>query len=491
MSNGHLGFTMFSTSVYVNGLLNGREKLARIENHANFRLKNCLTSDVGEDSSKCIYRLNIRDGLFETIFEDEQVQVVHEVFPHRFYTRTIVNRFQLFRKENFTKDYEVEVTANPGFYTSDVEYLDDDRFAVNKHQFYCEDGHTVKEPKQNVSYCYTTVKKLVLSAGVVEQEYYTFMMVDIDSANVRHEADKIAFDLNVKERHSSEWHKFWDSFDIQVGSDSGSEDRITRKLRSIVFYLISSLPSTYTFLQSNPFSGVQNYAEGVLVEPRPEMFIFQSVMFINSYWSQQLLEYFHRIGVITSAALLQLAATHDIDWFRQQGCDMIIPVMNRTQIDHREVIKEELYHCLCDEKYFVKEKFIDRQLQLNGNLMGRFSHQDAIKLLDERIISPFNIWRQDSTGYDLVYIGAFLQVLLNNVGGLQLHFDRLVIEPQHLPSHMNWLYVKGFSYLGGRFELNVTDEEFMLGLLEQSVNDLVVELDGKVTELKEESSFGK
>lgn len=97
LSNGHVGYTVFSDSVYMNGLYNGLYGLshrARIPNYASIQ----FSYEKQNISSNASYILNVKAGTFQTILSNEDVILVHLNYPHRFYTRAIVNEVKIYRQ---------------------------------------------------------------------------------------------------------------------------------------------------------------------------------------------------------------------------------------------------------------------------------------------------------------------------------------------------------------------------------------------------------
>lgn len=104
LANGHIGFTVFSDTVYMNDLYNGHAGLshrARIPNWANVRIQPL----VGERHNDVSYRMNVRDGTFEAIWsvDGDAFQIVQRLYAHRYHTRAIVNEVHILRGSRFGK----------------------------------------------------------------------------------------------------------------------------------------------------------------------------------------------------------------------------------------------------------------------------------------------------------------------------------------------------------------------------------------------------
>lgn len=97
IGNGHISTNVFSDSVYMNGLYNGREgesHRATIPSYANIRLDSNFTQHFFDS----VYSLDTTEGAFKV----KQVRggsiVLQRIYAHRYYTRAIVNQFQVISK---------------------------------------------------------------------------------------------------------------------------------------------------------------------------------------------------------------------------------------------------------------------------------------------------------------------------------------------------------------------------------------------------------
>lgn len=101
LGNGHLGFTIFSQNVYMNGVYNGKEgdsSRARIPNWANIRVDHCRYKP-----GDCEWNLNLRDGTFRETIKNSEFYLEHLIFPHRVFNRAIINQISITRLNNAGK----------------------------------------------------------------------------------------------------------------------------------------------------------------------------------------------------------------------------------------------------------------------------------------------------------------------------------------------------------------------------------------------------
>lgn len=101
LANGHVGFTVFDDSVYLNGLFNGQLGLshrARLPNWAMIRMGPASAGCGVALDCRSEFRLNIHLGTFEEERTyGNRFRVVHRVYAHRFHNRAIINEFRIYR----------------------------------------------------------------------------------------------------------------------------------------------------------------------------------------------------------------------------------------------------------------------------------------------------------------------------------------------------------------------------------------------------------
>jgi protein-glucosylgalactosylhydroxylysine glucosidase len=99
LSNGHIGFTVLSNEVFMNGLYNGKAGLshrAKIPNFVNIIFEDCLNGPNNKTS--CNFSLNMHHGFFMTkLVVADQFIATHMVYPHRYRNRLFINQIYIHR----------------------------------------------------------------------------------------------------------------------------------------------------------------------------------------------------------------------------------------------------------------------------------------------------------------------------------------------------------------------------------------------------------
>ncbi|KAG5674373.1 hypothetical protein PVAND_004347 [Polypedilum vanderplanki] len=327
LSNGHVGFTIFSDSVYMNALYNGRGGLshrARIPNFSNIQFADC---------SQCRYTMNMQYGYFMTEMNIENEFIAtHLVYAHRYYNRAIINQYFIQRLGS-RDDIRIKINQNPGnvkdnqrptseamatnksssnsITKDDIEFTKNETIHFSECDFQLLCGHimeterlTEEEPirqEKNVCVIWNHVpEELALEKMASSISYKFVMAVDIYEADVRQEMIDV-FSISNDDlliSHIKEWKKFWFDFHIEIDGN----DQLLRAFISSVFNIICNLPSENTNLpQQLPFYGLSptglsrggsdlsDYEGHIFWDT--EIFMFFPIALINHNWAKNLLHY--------------------------------------------------------------------------------------------------------------------------------------------------------------------------------------------------------
>lgn len=98
LANGHVGFTVFDDTVYVNGVYNGRKGLSHRARIPNWSMIRIAPEFGAKPDCRTEYRMNVRTATFEEEYWcGDRFRVDHRVYAHRYHNRAIINEFRVQR----------------------------------------------------------------------------------------------------------------------------------------------------------------------------------------------------------------------------------------------------------------------------------------------------------------------------------------------------------------------------------------------------------
>lgn len=118
LSNGHLGFTVFGDSIYVNGVYNGKRgnsRRARLPNWLNLSAEVVQIDDYSSllETTDIEYELNLYQGYFQwsqtvnvtsniALNSLQSIILKQRVYAHRFFNRALIYELFVQRIQNIT-----------------------------------------------------------------------------------------------------------------------------------------------------------------------------------------------------------------------------------------------------------------------------------------------------------------------------------------------------------------------------------------------------
>lgn len=118
LSNGHLGFTVFGDSIYVNGVYNGRggdSRRARLPNWLNLSAQLVQVDDYSSlwANVDINYELNLYQGYFQSMLtvhvpgdvasnSTPSIILKQRLYAHRFFNRALIYELFVERMPNIT-----------------------------------------------------------------------------------------------------------------------------------------------------------------------------------------------------------------------------------------------------------------------------------------------------------------------------------------------------------------------------------------------------
>ncbi|RVE43011.1 hypothetical protein evm_012323 [Chilo suppressalis] len=385
IGNGHVATNVFSDTVYMNGLYNGRagrSHRARIPAYANVRLNSTLT----HFPFKPVYSLNTRDAVFKVRVDRDRSIVTQRIYAHKFYTRTIVNQIEVVAKPHADPNFIhheiwIAVQLIPGADSEDIDFqtpvpeVVDGRIVWSR----CGDTKEVEEPMfqplPTVVCVYWTSVPDHLVVPQHGSRVFTFAMTaDKNRTVARTELLKVLQEDGEElfRKHVEPWHKLYYS----AGIDIEGNMKLSKIVNGIWYYLLSSLPSEKSYQPLERFFGL---SPGSLARGNDEdynghnfwdteIWMFPTILMLYPKFARELLQYRldtayvaaynsrssgykgyrypwesaftgvevsspccpevaeyeqHISGCISFASRQYLAATRDEDWLKHGGCSII------------------------------------------------------------------------------------------------------------------------------------------------------------------------
>ncbi|KXJ84129.1 hypothetical protein RP20_CCG020512 [Aedes albopictus] len=252
LSNGILGFTVFSDSVYLTGVYNGRgaqSHRARIPNYANIQLEACSYPET--NPPHCSYQLDIKFGSFQTVYDDPdgQLRLVHSVYPHREFGQVIVNKFRIERLNGQGTLY-AKILQVPVPLSADISFQPPENEETPRSIYTRQCGTTnevedleLQAEKTEVCIYYKEIPTtLVLAENSTAEEFsfYTVFARSREDAEIDIRGILISIRRNdsIDEFQERRMKEVWDRYGITVDGN----DELDRAIKASAFQLFSNLP---------------------------------------------------------------------------------------------------------------------------------------------------------------------------------------------------------------------------------------------------------
>ncbi|KXJ76612.1 hypothetical protein RP20_CCG009292, partial [Aedes albopictus] len=378
LSNGNLGFTVFSDSVYLTGVYNGRgsqSQRARIPNYANIQLEVCSYPET--NPPYCSYQLDIKFGRFRTVYDDPNrlLRLTHSVYPHRYLNHVVVNNIRVQRLNGLGTLYanirRIEGLPSADFSFDPVQYV---QIRNQTFMYRCGLTNEVEDPtvdtkRTTVCIYYSEIPTtLVVLEDRSAEDFSFYTVFGRSQTNAEDELELLTLSTasNIGRIQENYMNELWNQYGITVDGN----DELDQAIKTSAFHLLSNVKTMYTPNFVQPFgispSGIgRNDFQGHVMWDY-DMWMFPIVLLINPIVAQDMLTYRTRvmrsavernaalnnikgwqypwasaytgkeITSIPGAAELQLHVTADIafsirlfmhatnnmPWMRTEGCDL-------------------------------------------------------------------------------------------------------------------------------------------------------------------------
>ncbi|XP_028165174.1 protein-glucosylgalactosylhydroxylysine glucosidase isoform X1 [Ostrinia furnacalis] len=386
IGNGHVATNIFSDTVYMNGLYNGRKgvsRRARIPGYANIRLNSTLT----HFPFKPVYSLDTRDGVFKVRVDRDRSIVTQRIYAHRFYTRAIVNQIQVVSKPHVDPNFMhheiwIAVKLMPGPTSNDITFEDPIPEIYDGRTIWSSCGQTkeTEDPTYQplpVDVCvyWTSVPDHLVVPQHGSRVFTFAMTVDNNKTLAREELLQVLQEdgEELYQKHVEPWHQLY----YQSGFDIEGNLNLSKIVNGIWYYFLSSLPSEESHQPLNRYFGLSptGLARGGTFDDYEghnfwdtEMWMFPSILLMYPQYAKVLLQYRldnayvaaqlakltgnkgyrypwesaytgvevtqpccpevaefqqHITGCISFAVRQYLATTRDEDWLKHGGCSIV------------------------------------------------------------------------------------------------------------------------------------------------------------------------
>ncbi|CAG9133486.1 unnamed protein product [Plutella xylostella] len=386
IGNGHIATNIFSDTVYMNGLYNGKHgesRRARIPGYANVRLNSTLTHHPYSP----IYSLDTRDGVFKVRVDRERSIVSQKIYAHRFYTRAIVNQIEVISKPHADPNFShheiwIAVKLMPGAPGADLDMQDPVAEIIHGRQVWSACGQTkesedpIYQPSP-VSVCayWTSVPDHLVVPPHGSRVFTFAMTADKNKTVARTEMEQVlqADGAALFTSHVEHWHRLYQQAGMEIEGNLG----LSKIVNGIWYYFLSSLPSEQSHQQQDRFYGLSptGLARGGTFDDYEghnfwdtEIWMYPSLLLLYPHYARLLLQYRldtahvaadlarrtgdkgyrfpwesaftgsevtqpccpevaqyeqHVTGCVSFAARQYLAVTRDEDWLKNGGCSLV------------------------------------------------------------------------------------------------------------------------------------------------------------------------
>ncbi|XP_055917587.1 protein-glucosylgalactosylhydroxylysine glucosidase isoform X2 [Eupeodes corollae] len=309
LGNGHLGFTIFGDSIFVNGVYNGKggnSHRARIQNVANIS----VIQANGEAITKESYKLDLYNGYFERKQSNSEIEITIRTYPHRYFNRAIINEIFVQRLNNTSSDsklIKLLIDVQPGPVSEDFNPEPVARVSENT-ELLCQ------QTKETENDHFQSFKPYVCLARHIGSDHlellpnqkslYERIVVAIGETSVIavKELNEVLCTSreSLIQLHSQQWNTFWKEFSIDL--DGNLE--LSHTINAGIFYIASSLPSPKTFQKPASYFGLSptGLGRGNLDNDYQghnfwdtEIWMLPAVTQLSTNWTRDLLDYRFRM----------------------------------------------------------------------------------------------------------------------------------------------------------------------------------------------------
>ncbi|XP_077863843.1 protein-glucosylgalactosylhydroxylysine glucosidase-like [Saccoglossus kowalevskii] len=271
VGNGHAATTVYSDTVYVNGIYNGvmgDSHRARIPSQNSIRVK--FSEDI-EAQIKRKYTLDVGKGVWREVMNHDDFTVTLRIYAHQYFSRVLVTQIEFTKRGKYVGDITMTLEKNEGVPSEDINFSEPRRYP-NVSVDAWEMHGTTNEPELDggdqtpVYMYYTHVPESITVMEDDDEDYMWTYVCSIDWNNTvamrdfvdvvqliyRSDSSGLTGGMVLLEFHTERWEKIWENGRIEVDNLM-----LGKRIYGSLYYILSSLPaSESTHQPPNQFFGL-------------------------------------------------------------------------------------------------------------------------------------------------------------------------------------------------------------------------------------------
>lgn len=257
VGNGYLATTVYSDTVYVSGIFNGRgtktpSHRARIPSTAAIIVRSNLTSNATQE----LFRLNVEQGVFYHRLVVQNFTLEQKIYAHRVHQHLLVTEISL--QNNMRDTVSLFLTNVFGPPSADIEFQRDDFPCksqndpkINAMSGYIRITEEPDSPREGVAVIWRDIPPRMLIKPSASTQTFFFITAVATSLDAKdfvtsaREAYTAAMEKpeELLESHVQAWREIWSAGRIEVEGNLTLAQTISGSL----FYTLSSLRPSWIF----------------------------------------------------------------------------------------------------------------------------------------------------------------------------------------------------------------------------------------------------
>ncbi|CAD5114394.1 DgyrCDS3529 [Dimorphilus gyrociliatus] len=253
LGNGHLGATVYSDAVYLNGLFNGAGDKSHRAKIPALTMSRAKLREDNEKTAQRKFNFDSRTGVFTEKIECDFANIEHKIYVHAKYIRLLVSTIKMTKRQitGSSSSGKITFTYPQVNSTNDLSLVSKRSVDGGSLRYIMKTKEAEQDGKTNEVSIYMNDPINDLSIGFRKVEYAAVLMaVDKDGSAAYNEFKKGMLLMErgfekeqdfLLEEHIEHWKKIWDAGRLEVEGDL----IISKLVNFAQYYIYSSLPPVY------------------------------------------------------------------------------------------------------------------------------------------------------------------------------------------------------------------------------------------------------